>query len=420
MAKIEAPKSFRSTTRRAALLTLAGGAASLAYGGTLIRAGCAQGVNPVRIGVVNDQSGPYSALGGPGSVAAARLAVEDVGGKVLGRPIEILVGNHQNKADIGASIVRDWLDHGVSAVADGASSAVAVAIQNLTRERNRMYLNSGGTTSELTGKLCSPTAVQWVTDTYSSASTSVQALMTTNPELKKWFTMVVDYTAGHDMESTAAKVVARNGGQVVGTARFPIGTADFSSFLLQAQSSGAQAIAIGTAGADAVNAIKQFREFGLDRTIALVSMLNVVTDLEALGHESASNLVWVTNFYWDRNDESRQWTKRFRVLRNQTPTRMQAGTYGAVLHFLRAMEAAGSDDGAAVAAKMRELPIRDPLYKGSHVREDGRVMTPVFLMRNKVPSAVRGPDDWAEVIATIPAEQAFRPLVEGGCPYTKA
>jgi branched-chain amino acid transport system substrate-binding protein len=410
----------KAITRRRALTSVLGGGAVLAMGHRLCAPALAQGVKPFRIGVCNDQSGPYSALGGPGSVAAAKLAVEDIGGRILDRPIEVLAGDHLNKPDVGATIVRDWLDHGVSAVADGGSSAVGVAIQTLTRERNRMFLNSGSTTSELTGKLCSADAIQWIPDTYSIASGSVQAYMAANPSVKKWFTMVVDYTAGHDMERTAASVVRRNGGQVVGSARFPLGMADFASVLLQAQGAGAQAIALGTAGSDAINAIKQFREFGMNNTVALISMFTVITDVESLGHEAADGLIWLTNFYWDRDEASRQWTSRFRALRNQTPTRMHASTYGAVLHYLSAVEVAGSDDGAAVGAQMRATPASDPLFNGSRIREDGRVLSPLFLMRDKPVSQVRGPNDWAEVIATVSPEQAYRPLSEGGCPLIKS
>jgi branched-chain amino acid transport system substrate-binding protein len=414
------PTEPNSITRRRALASVLGAGAALSVGHRLCTPALAQGVKPFRIGVINDQSGPYSALGGPGSVVAAKLAVQEFGGKALGRPIEVLVGDHLNKPDTGATIVRDWLDHDVSAVADGGSSAVGVAIQTLTRERNRMFLNSGSTTSELTGKLCSPNAVQWIPDTYSIASGSVQAYMIANPSVKKWFTMVVDYTAGHDMERAASSVVQRNGGQVVGSARFPLGMADFASVLLQAQGAGAQAIALGTAGADAINAIKQFREFGMNNTVALISMFTVIVDVESLGHEAAADLIWLTNFYWDRDEGSRQWSSRFRALRDQTPTRMHASTYGAVLHYLRAVEVVGSDDGALVGAQMRATPASDPLFNGSHIRADGRVLSPLFLMRDKPVSQVRGPNDWAEVIATVPPDQAYRPLSEGGCPLVKS
>ena len=407
-------------SRRQSLSLALGGAAMAAAPRSLCRPALAQGMKPFRIGVVNDQGGPFSALGGPGSVAAARLAVEDVGGTVLGRPIEILVGDHQNKPDLGSGIVREWLDNGVSAVADGASSAVGVAIQTLTRERNKIFLNSGSTTSELTGRLCSRNAVQWILDTYAGPTGAVEAFMSANPTAKKWFTIVVDYTAGHDMERTASDVVRRHGGEVVGTGRFPLGTTDFSSVLLTAQSSGAQAIALGISGADAVNAIKQYREFGMDHSIAMVGMALTINDVETLGHEAASGMVWITNFYFDRDDASREWTRRFRALRNQAPTRMQASTYGAVVHYLRAVAVSGSDDGTTVFAKMVETPATDPLFRGSRVREDGRVLCPLYLMRDKAPSEIRAPSDWAEVVATVAPDQAYRPLSEGGCKLIKA
>ena len=388
-----------------------------ALGSTGLRPARAQSA-PIRIGVISDQSGPYSAPGGPGSVAGARLAVEDFGGTVLGRPIEILVGDHQNKPDVGAGIVREWLDkNGVTAIADGGSSAVGLAIQNLTRERKKLFLITGSTSNEFTGKQCSPTGFQWQTDTYSTATAAVRGEISQGR--KTFFFLTVDYTFGYDLERYATAGIEAGGGKVLGSVRFPLGTPDFSSVLLQAQSSGAQVIALGASGSDAVNAIKQAQEFGLMAKQSLTNLAFYISDLEGLGMEAGQGLTWASSFYWDRTDASRAWTARFSKLRNQLPTRLHAGTYSAVLHYLNAIKATGTDDGVTVADSMRKTPLADGLFTGATVREDGRVMLDQFLMRNKSPREAKGPKDYASVIATVPAAEAFRSLAQGGCPYVQ-
>ncbi len=374
---------------------------------------------PIRIGVISDQAGPYRGTGGPGSVAGARLAVSEFGGAVLGRPIEILVGDHQNKPDIGVGIVRQWLDaDGVHAVTDGGSSAVAIAIQDLTRERNRLFMISGSTSTVFTGAKCSPTGFQWMTDTYSSASAAVRAEL--DRGRKTFFQMTVDYAYGHDLDKYSSATIEAGGGKVLGRTTFPLGTADFSSALLLARSSQAEVVIFNGSGTDVTNAMKQAQEFGMTKTQTFTLTSLIISDLEGMGLETAQGITWTTSFYWDRNEACRQWTARFLKLHNQTPTRLHAGTYSAVLHYLKAVKETGSDDGPTVGAAMRAATISDVLFDGATIREDGRVMLDQYLMRVKSPKESQGPRDLATILTTIPAAQAYRPLSAGGCPYVSA
>ena len=395
-------------------LTAGLGAAALA---TRFRSARAQAA-PLRIGVISDQSGPYRGTGGPGSVAAARLAVKDFGGTVLGRPIEILVGDHQNKPDIGVAIARQWLDaDGVHMITDGGSSAVAIAIQQLARERKRLFLITGSTSTIFTGEQCSPTGFQWMTDTYSTASAAVRAEL--DRGRKTFFQMTVDYAYGHDLDKYSSATIESAGGKVVGRTTFPLGTADFSSALLLAQTSQAEVVIFNGSGTDVTNAMKQAQEFGMTQrqTFTLTSL--IISDLEGMGLDTAQGITWTTSFYWDRNDACRQWTARFLQLHNQTPTRLHAGTYSAVLHYLNAIKDTNTDDGPTVAAKIQATPLADVLFPGATIRQDGRVMLDQYLMRVKSPQQSKGPRDLAEVISTIPAAKAYRPMREGGCPYAK-
>ncbi len=374
---------------------------------------------PLRIGVISDQSGPYRGTGGPGSVAGARLAVSDFGGSVLGRPIEILVGDHQNKPDVGAAIVRRWLDaERVDAITDGGSSAVAIAIQELTRERKRLFLITGSTSSVFTGAQCSPTGFQWMTDTYSTATSAARAQLERGR--KTFFHLTVDYTYGHDLDRFATASIEAGGGRVLGRTRFPLGTADFSSELLQARSSKADVVVFNGSGTDAVNALKQAQEFGMMREQVFTMTSLIISDLEGMGLEVAQGLTWATSFYWDRNAACRAWTARFLQLHKQTPTRLHAGTYSAVLHYLGAVKAANTDAGPEVAARIQATKLQDALFEGAAIRWDGRVMLDQYLMRTKAPGESRGPMDYAEIVGTIPAEQAYRPISEGGCPFLPA
>lgn len=377
----------------------------------------AQGA-PIRIGVISDQAGPYRGTGGPGSVAGARLAVRDFGGTVLGRPIEVLVGDHQNKPDIGVAIARRWLDaDGVHAIADGGSSAVAVAIQELARERERVFLITGSTSTAFTGPQCSPTGFQWMTDTYSTASAPVRAEL--DRGRTTFFQMTVDYAYGHDLDKYSTATIEGKGGKVLGRTVFPLGTSDFSSALLLAQNSRAEVIVFNGSGSDVTNAMKQAQEFGITQKQTLTLTSLIISDLEGMGLETAQGITWTTSFYWDRNEACRQWTARFLQLHQQTPTRLHAGTYSAVLHYLKAIKGANTDDGPAVAARMRAAPVADVLFDGATIREDGRVMLDQYLMRVKSPQESQGPRDLAAVLATIPAAQAYRPMSEGGCPLVQ-
>ncbi len=406
-----------AVTRRGVTAGL--GAALLAGTTRRARAQGAAGA-PIRIGVISDQSGPYSAPGGPGSVVGARLAAQDFGNAVGGRPVEILVGDHQNKPDVGVGIVRHWLDvDGVDAITDGGSSAVALAIQDIMREKRKLFLITGSTSNEFTGKQCSPTGFQWQTDTYSTASAAVRAEV--GQGRRTFYFLTADYTFGYDLERFATAGIEAAGGKVLGHTRFPLGTPDFSSALLQAQSSGAQVVALGCSGADAVNAIKQAQEFGIMPRQSVTDLALYISDIEGMGREAAQNLSWVTSFYWDRNDASRAWTKRFEALRSsQLPTRLHAGTYSAVYNYLASIRASNSTDGMALAARMRATPLQDPLFPGATIREDGRVMLDQYLMRNKTAREATGPRDYAAVVATVPAAEAYRPLAQGGCSLVQA
>jgi branched-chain amino acid transport system substrate-binding protein len=373
----------------------------------------------IKIGVLGDESGPYADVGGPGSVAAAQMAVADFGGSVLGKRIEILVADDQNSPDIGSAIARRWYDEGVVAIADGAPSSVGMAIQALSHERKRIFLITGSTTSDLTDKACSPTGMHFVTDTYSISVGTARTLVERGA--KSWYFLVADYNFGYALQRDATAIVQQSGGTVAGAVRSPLGTADFSSYLLQAQSSGADVLALAVAGADLINAVKQVHEFGIaknGRTLAALQL--TIADVEGIGLESAQGLTSVTPFYWDLNDATRAWTKRFMQKRDQIPTRLHAATYSAVMHYLHAVRAAGTTDAEQVAAKMRALPVDDPIFPGARVREDGRVMMDFFLFQVKSPAESKYPHDDYKILTKIPAEQVFRPLSQSQCPYVHA
>jgi branched-chain amino acid transport system substrate-binding protein len=385
--------------------------------GGLLLAGAAYAQTPggaVRIGILNDQSGPYADFGGNTSVDAARMAVADVGGKVLGRSIEIVVGDHQNKPDVASAIARRWFDtEGVSAVADLTNSAVALLVQQIAREQGRITLSTGPATTRLTNEDCSPTGFHWAFDTYSQAVGTARAVVAEGG--KSWFLLVADYAFGHQMASDLGKVVAANGGTIVGEVRHPLNTADFSSFLLRAQSSKAQIIGLASAGADTINSVKQAAEYRIAAGgQKLAGLVVVISDIHALGLATAGGLVFTTAFYWDRDDASRAWSKRFFDITGRMPGMVQAGTYSAVLHYLKAIAAAGTADGKAVAAKMRELPIDDAFAKG-RVREDGRMMHDMYLVEVKTPGESKAAWDYYKVLRRIPAEEVAQPLAESKC-----
>lgn len=373
----------------------------------------------IKIGVLNDLNGPYSDLGGAGSVEAAKIAAEEFGGKVLGKPIQVLSADHQNKPDIGAAIARKWFEiDGVDMVTDFPNSGVALAVQTIAREKKKIAIYSTAAAMDLQGKACSPTGFQWTYDTYSNAVGLVRALAKKNAN--SWFFLTVDYSFGQSLEAEAIKAVMATGGTVKGAVRHPLNTADFSSFLLQAQSSGAQIVALANSGADTINGIKQAAEFGIVQSgQTLVAPVVFLTDIKSLGLQAAQGLTFVTGFYWDRDDETRAFAKKFFERRNAMPTMAQAGVYSGTLHFLKAMRAAGTEDGEAVAAKMRELPVNDAFAKNGVVRQDGRMVHDMYLVQVKKPDESKAPWDFYKILATIPGQDAFKPLSESECPLVK-
>ncbi|MDX6749425.1 ABC transporter substrate-binding protein [Geminicoccaceae bacterium 1502E] len=375
----------------------------------------------IKIGVLNDQSSLYADLSGQGSVLAARMAVEDFGGSVNGTPVEIIFADHQNKADIGSNIARQWYDvEQVDAIADVPNSAVALAVSQITRDKNKVHLNSGAGTSSLTGDKCSPNTVHWTYDTWALANGTGSAVVENGGD--SWFFLTADYAFGHALEGDTAAVVKEKGGQVLGEVRHPLNTADFSSFLLQAQGSGAKVIGLANAGSDTTNAIKQASEFGIVQAgQTLAGLLVFITDVHGLGLQTAQGLTLTEAFYWDLNDETRAWSKRFAEQNGgKQPTMVQAGVYGAVLHYLKALAETGDDsDGVKVVEQMKAMPTEDPLFGKGEVRVDGRTTHPMYLLQVKSPEESKGPWDYYNVVSTIPADQAFRPLDKGGCELVK-
>ena len=373
----------------------------------------------VRIGVLNDQSNVYADLGGPGSVIAARMAIDDVGGKVLGKPIDMLVADHQSKADVGASIARQWFDSDkVDLVIGFDNSSVALAVEQIAFQKNRIAIAGAIGTTAFTGKACTPNEAAWVYDAYALTDTLARSVVKRGQDT--WFFITVDYSLGHSLEADATSAVVASGGKVVGSARHPLNTADFSAYLLQAQASGAKVVALANAGGDMTNATKQANEFGLTRAgQTVVSLLTFITDIHSVGLKAAQGLTFVTAFYWDRDDESRAWSKRFFEVHKRMPTMAQAAVDSAIRHYLGAIEAAGTDEAKAVMAKMREIPVNDFYAKNGKVREDGRMVHDMYFVQVKTPEESTGPWDYYKILSTIPGDQAFRPLDEGGCPLVK-
>lgn len=377
------------------------------------------GPDAITIGVLNDLSGVYADLGGQGSVAAAEIAVEEFGSNVLGKPIKILSGDHQNKPDVGSQLARRWFDiDNVDMVIDFPNSGVALAVQEIARTKKKIAIYSTAATMDLSGKACSPTGFQWTYDNYSNAAGVAKALMKRG--LDTWFFITVDYAFGLSLEAEATKAVKAAGGTVVGSARHPLNTSDFSSFLLQAQGSKAKVIALANAGGDTVNAVKQANEFRIVQSgQAVVTPVMFITDVHSVGLPVAQGLTFVTGYYWDLNDQTRAFAEKFFKRRKAMPTMAQAGVYSGALHYLKAIAAAGTDDATAVAAKMRELPVRDSFTQTGSVRADGRMVHDMYLVEVKKPAESKAPWDYYKVLATIPAAEAFKPLAESECPMVK-
>lgn len=402
-------KAILRTVGATAILALSFGAAQASDG-------------VIRIGVLNDQSGLYADVTGQGSVIAARMAAEKFGGRIKGQPIEILFADHQNKPDIGTQVGRQWIDRDkVDVIVDVPTSSVALAINQLTREKNKVFIGSGPATSDLTGAQCSPNTVHWTYDTWSLANGTGKAVVQSGGDT--WYFLTADYAFGHALERDTSAVVTAAGGKVLGSIRHPLAANDFSSFLLQAQGSKAKIIGVANAGGDTINTIKQAAEFGIARGgQKLAGLLMFISDVHSLGLRTAAGLQLTSAFYWDRDEGSRAFAKEFSARhKGAQPTMVHAGVYAGLLHYFKAIEALGGDmeDGKAAVAKMKELPTDDPLFGKGVVRADGRKIHDMYLFEVKQPSESKGPWDYYKLVRTIPAAEAFRPLDQGGCPLVK-
>jgi len=373
----------------------------------------------VKIGVLNDMSGLYADLGGQGSVEAARMAIADFGGMVNDKKIELISADHQNKPDIGSAVATQWFGNdGVDAIVDVPTSSVALAVQEVARNKNKVFLISGAAASDLTGKACSPTSVHWTYDTVALANGTGAAVVKTGGDT--WFFITADYAFGHALERDTAKVVEDSGGKVLGKVRAPLNTADFSSFLLQAQNSKAKIIGLANAGGDTINSIKQAGEFGIvEGGQKLAGLLVFISDIHSLGLQAAHGLQLTSAFYWDQNDETRSWSKRFFDKTKREPTMVQAGVYGAIMHYLGAVKVTNSDDGLTVVKQMKATPVNDFMTKNGKIREDGTLVRDMYLFEVKKPSESKGAWDYYKLISVIPGEEAFKLPGPNQCPLVK-
>jgi branched-chain amino acid transport system substrate-binding protein len=382
-------------------------------------AALAQDKPPLKIGGILDMSSLYADITGPGSLEAAKMAAEDFGGEVLGRKIEVIAADHLNKADLAANIARDMIDNqGVEMIYDVAASATALAAGEIAKARNKIIIFNGPGSIRLSNEACGPYTVHYVFDTYAQAN--VTGLAAVKSGLDTWFFLTADYAFGQDLEKDTTNVVLKSGGKVLGSVRHPLNTSDFSSFLLQAQSSKAKVIGLANAGGDTVNAIKQAAEFGIMKGGQKLSpLLAFVTDIDSIGLDTAQGLLLAEAFYWDLNDETRAFSKRFMERVKRPPTSAQAGVYSSVMHYLQAVKAAGTTDSAAVMKKMKETPINDFFAKGGRIREDGRMVHDMYLFEVKTPAESKGRWDDYKLLATVPGDQAFQSLEQSRCPLVK-
>jgi len=373
----------------------------------------------IRIGVLSDLAGIYSDINGEGAAVAARLAAEDVGSTIAGKPVEIIVADHQNKPDVAAAIARKWLDtEQVDVIADVPNSAAALAVQAITKERKRIFLMSGPGSVDLTGKACSPYGFMWTWDTHSVSAGTARALIAKGDQ--SWFFVTADYAFGHSLEDEASKAVKASGGSVKGSVRHPLGSSDFSSFLLRAQSSGAKVVALANAGGDTINAVKQANEFGIPQGgQTLTGLLLNINDIHALTLPVAQGLTLSNSFYWDMNDETRAWSARFEAKTGRKPSMNQAGVYSAVRHYLLAAKQLGTDDPDKVAAQIRATPVNDMMMKGARIGQNGRVFGDMYLFEVKKPGESKAPWDYFRLIRTIPGEEAYIAEKDSGCPLVK-
>jgi branched-chain amino acid transport system substrate-binding protein len=373
----------------------------------------------VKVGVLTDMSGVTADITGKGSVAAAEMAVQEFGGTVLGKPIQVISADHQHKTDVGGTIARRWFDtEGVDVIVDVPNSAVALAVQGLAREKKRLVLFSGAGTTALTNEQCSPYGFHWTYDTYGVSRGTASAVVKAGGD--SWFILASDYAFGHQLQKDASEVVQASGGKVLGAVRHPLNAGDFSSFIVQAQSSKAKVVGIANAGGDTVNAIKAAKEFGLvEGGQNLAALLMFINDVHSLGLENTKGTYLTTASYWDMDDASRAWSKKFKERTGAMPSMIQTGVYGSVLHYLKAVKAAGTDDADKVAAAMRSMPIEDTFTKNARIREDGRVMREMHLAKVKSPSQSKYEWDYFEIVRSIPAEEGAWPLAESRCPLVK-
>ncbi|MCW2241031.1 ABC transporter substrate-binding protein [Azospirillum canadense] len=373
----------------------------------------------IKIGMLSDRSGIYADINGEGSAVAARLAAEEFGNAINGTKVEIIVGDHQNKADIAANLARQWIDtEKVDVIADVPNSAAALAVQAITRDKKRLFLMSGPGSTDLTGKECSPYGFLWTWDNHAVASSTARALM--EQGRKSWFFITADYAFGHSLEAEAANTVKQLGGTIKGSVRHPLGASDFSSFLLQAQASGAQVVAFANAGGDTINAVKQAAEFGIPQGgQTLAGLLLNINDVHALGLETSQGLMLANSFYWDMNDETRAWSKKFEEKTGRKPSMNQAGVYSAVKHYLKAVQEIGTDDPDKVAAKMRSTPVTDMMMKNAKIADNGRVFDDMYLAQVKTPAESKAAWDYFKILKTIPGEQAYINPKDSGCPLVK-
>ncbi len=392
-----------------------------AYAALLAAAGLAAGaaqaqVTSVKIGVLNDQSGVYTDLSGPGGVDAVKMAVEDFGGSVGSAKIEVVTADHQNKTDIGTSIARQWFDQDhVDIIMDVPNSGVALAVNDVAKEKNKIAIFSGPGSSDLTGAKCSPSGIHWTYDTYALAHGTGSAITKSGGD--SWFFLTADYAFGQALERDTAEVVQANGGKVLGEVRVPLGAPDFSSFLVQAQGSGAKVVGLANAGGDTVNSIKQAGEFGITAGgQKLAGLLVFISDINALGLKAAQGLEMTESFYWDQNDETRAFSKRFFERNKKEPTMAQAGLYGATMHYLNAVKAVNSTDTAKVMEQMRRTPVNDFMTKNGKIREDGKLMRDMYLFEVKKPEESKGPWDYYKLVREIPAAEVTRPVADSACP----
>ena len=403
-------KCIRSAACLAALVT------STAAGAQQITDGV------VRIGVMNDMSSLYADISGPGAIVAARMAVEDFGAAEKGLKVEIVAADHQNKADVGSAIARKWLDvDGVDAIVDVPNSAVGLTINSLLRDTRMTFLASSTASSDLTGKACSPNTIQWVNDAWATGNTTASAMMARGG--KDWYFITVNYALAQGIEAEATNYIEKHGGKVLGSSKHPLGTSDFASFLLQAQNSKAKVIGLANAGGDTINAVKQAAEFGIQQSgQSMVAFLLFVNDVHGMGLKVAQGLQILESFYWDMDDDTRAFAKRFAArpgMNGKMPSANQAGVYASTLAYLNAVAATGSDDAKDVVPQMKKFNGKDKLFGDVTIRQDGRVIHPMFLFEMKKPEESKYPYDYYRLISTIPAEQAFRPVADGGCSLVK-